>query len=507
MILNSSFQPKIDQQNLMAVETLRAEFQTILTKQIDTVKANNFTDRSSTAFSSTITDSFSFVESLETQNNDQVTDLRRIIENLDSAGYNIRDCADFYKTSRKVMLDDKFRFFTLGKCSIDDIRFMDWDMLDPKIKSWNRAVLLCFKNLFVKEKLLYEQIFRGLRSFAYDEGFLGIVYECALHLINFAQGISVTKLSFVQFFEVLDVYELLTIKVFPSLNAVFGSNLSQSVTVRDKAVQTVESLAKFITNLLLVFESSVHRESNNNNSKGIAGGIADLTEFAMKYITKFVEHKEALAGLIVSQPTMNREFDDDLVYSEVAGKSPFELHLIWIIRSLKYKLKGKSEFYKDVPLRFLFIMNNVNYVVQKIKGNPELQEIIGNEYLSRLDKYVLEAADSYKNSSWGEVLHCLRDEGLHVRSLCTSWLSKYTFKKRLRKFSAAFYGVCEAQSTWIVPDTELQGELHRLILEELTPAYNTFLGQNLSHPGNPVGYNIYSVNDLEDKIHNLFVQR
>lgn len=492
----------------MGVETLRSEFRNILTNQIDTFKANNFTDRSSTAFSSTITDSFSFVESLESQNNDQVNDLRRIIEKLDSDGYNIRDCVDFYKTSRKVTLDEKFRCFDLAKCSIDDIRNMEWELLDPKIKSWNRAVRLCFKILFVKEKLLYEQIFGGLRSFAYDEGFLGIVYEFALHLINFAQGISVTKLSFMHLFEVLDVYESLTIKVLPSLNAVFGSNLSQSVSVRDKAAQTVESLARFIRKMLSVFESSVlHEKSNNNISGGISGGIVRLTEFAMNYITNLVKHKEVLDRLIVSQPTTSMEIDDDLVYLEVSGKTPFELHLIWIIRSLKYNLKGKSEFYNDVPLRFLFLMNNVNYIVQKIRGHPELQEIIGNEYLNRLNRYVLEAADGYKNLSWGGVLHCLRDDGLQVRSLCTFWLSRSTLKNRLKSFNAAFDGVCQAQSTWTVPDTELRGELHRSILEELTPAYNTFLGQNRRHTGNPVRYIRYSVNDLEDKIHNLFVQR
>ena len=42
------------------------------------------------------------------------------------------------------------------------------------------------------------------------------------------------------------------------------------------------------------------------------------------------------------------EIDDDLVYLEVAGKAPFELHVVWIIRILKYNLKGKSEFYKEV---------------------------------------------------------------------------------------------------------------------------------------------------------------
>ena len=52
--------------------------------------------------------------------------------------------------------------------------------------------------------------------------------------------------------------------------------------------------------------------------------------------------------MIESQPTTSMEIDDDLVYLEVAGKAPFELHVVWIIRILKYNLKGKSEFYKEM---------------------------------------------------------------------------------------------------------------------------------------------------------------
>ncbi|XP_017255524.1 exocyst complex component EXO70C2 [Daucus carota subsp. sativus] len=495
---------KIDQQIPMGVESLRTEFRNILNKQVETVKANHFTDRSSTAFSSTITDSFSFVESLDSQNNDQFNELRRIVQDLDSHGYNIGEYVEFYKSSRRFILDEKFRGFGIGKCSIDDVRTMDWEMLDPKIKSWNRAARLCFKQLFVREKVLYEQIFGGLRCFEYDEGFLGIVCEFALHLIHFAQGISFTQPSIMKLFEVLDVYESLSNRVLPTLNAVFVSNLSESVSVCNKADQTIDLLAKYIRKVLQLFESSVLQEKSNISG---SGGIIKLTEFAMSYVTSLVQHKEVLVKLIVSQPTTSMEIDDDLVYLEVAGKTPFELHVIWIIRILKYNLKGKSEFYKEVPLRFLFMMNNVNYIVQKIRGHPELQEIVGREYIDRLSRYVSEAADSYKTVSWGGVLHCLRDESLQKRSLCTFWLSKSTLKNRLKSFNAAFNGVCQDQSTWVVQDAELRGEVHRSILDELTPAYNSFLGQNRSLSGNPVRHIRYTVNDLEGTVHNLFVQR
>ncbi|CAH1444403.1 unnamed protein product [Lactuca virosa] len=76
-------------------------------------------------------------------------------------------------------------------------------------------------------------------------------------------------------------------------------------------------------------------------------------------------------------------------------RSSLTLHLIWIIVILQFNIEGNSKHYKDNSLAHLFIMNNVHYIVKKIKGSSELREMIGDHYLRKLTAKFRQAATSY----------------------------------------------------------------------------------------------------------------
>ncbi|KAA8541614.1 hypothetical protein F0562_022766 [Nyssa sinensis] len=153
-------------------------------------------------------------------------------------------------------------------------------------------------------------------------------------------------------------------------------------------------------------------------------------------------------------------------FAELEGRTPLALHLTWITVILQFNLEGKSKHYKDASLAHLFIMNNVHYIVQKIKGYPELREMISDYYLRKLTGKFRQAATSYQRSTWVRVLYCLRDEGLHLREeLCIS------------------------------------------ISEKLIPAYRSFLGRfriHIESGKHPETYIKYSVEDLETAILEFF---
>lgn len=481
------------------METLRSEFRAILTRQTNRVHTALFADRSSTAFSSTITDTFSY-ELQDDEHIDEVYDLRRIIERLNSAG-NVGDCVEFYRSSRKLIVDAKFRHLGVG-----DFRSLEWEMLAPKIKLWIRAARVCFEALFIKEKKLCEQIFSGLGNSTSDECFIGIVKESALQLINFAEGVSSTRPSFLKLFEILDLY-LALFNVLPGLNSIFHSKLSESVCVRIEAARTVDLLAELVRNMLSLFENSVLHEQLNSPVSG--GTIHPLTKYAVSYIRRIADYKEALTQLITSKPTSSVGNYDDMEFLEVPGKSPLVLHLIWIIISLKFNLEAKSKHYQDVSLGHLFLMNNVRYIIQRVEGSSVLQEMIGRDYIRKLGEYILQEADSYNRSTWDRVLYCLRGEGLYSGFFCSLKLSKATLKDRFKSFNATFDEVCQTQSTWLVLDSQLRGQLHQLILKKLTPAYMSFLDQFRSHietEKHPERYIKYSVQGLENAVCGLFVE-
>ncbi|KAJ6415805.1 hypothetical protein OIU84_004575 [Salix udensis] len=109
---------------------------------------------------------------------------------------------------------------------------------------------------------------------------------------------------------------------------------------------------------------------------------------------------------------------------------------------------GKSKHYKDASLAHLFMMNNVHYIVQKVKGSPELREMIGDDYLRKLTGKFRQAATSYQRATWVSVLYCLRDEGLHISGSFSSGVSKSALRERFKTFNAMFEEVHRTQATW-----------------------------------------------------------
>ena len=76
-------------------------------------------------------------------------------------------------------------------------------------------------------------------------------------------------------------------------------------------------------------------------------------------------------------------------------------------------------------------MNNVHYIVQKVKSSPELREIIGDLYLRKLTGIFRHAATKYQRATSVRVLNSLRDEGLHVSGSFSSGVSKSAFEREV----------------------------------------------------------------------------
>ncbi|KAI3747205.1 hypothetical protein L6452_09656 [Arctium lappa] len=113
---------------------------------------------------------------------------------------------------------------------------------------------------------------------------------------------------------------------------------------------------------------------------------------------------QTLGELIVSKrATASRNSGDssspDIDFTDHEGPSSLALHLIWIISILHFNLEGKSTHYKDNSLAHLFIMNNVHYIVQKIKGSQELRDMIEDNYLRILTKVFRQAATNYQQAT------------------------------------------------------------------------------------------------------------
>ncbi|OMO66074.1 Exocyst complex protein Exo70 [Corchorus olitorius] len=435
-----------------------------------------------------------------------IADLQAIATRMISSGY-LRECIQVYGSVRKSAVDSSFRKLGIEKLSIGDIQRLEWEALESKIRRWIRAAKVCIRILFASEKRLCEQIFECVGTDIDDACFMETVKGPAIQLFNFAEAISISRRSPEKLFKILDLHDAL-MDLLPDIEAVFDSKSSDSIRVQ--AAEILSRLAEAARGILSEFENAVLREPSRVPVPG--GTIHPLTRYVMNYISLISDYKQTLIELIMSKPSTGSRYSGDpstpdMEFAELEGKTPLALHLIWIIVILQFNLDGKSKHYRDASLAHLFMMNNVHYIVQKVKGSPELREMIGDDYLRKLTGKFRQSATSYQRATWVNVLYCLRDEGLHVSGGFSSGVSKSALRERFKTFNAMFEDVHRTQATWLIPDAQLREELRISISEKLLPAYRSFLGRFRSHiesGKHPENYIKYSVEDLETAVLDFF---
>lgn len=430
-----------------------------------------------------------------------IHNLRSIAERMIAAGY-VRECIQVYGSVRKCAIDSSFRKLGIEKLSIGDVQRLEWDALEAKIRRWIRAAKVCVRILFASEKVLCERIFEDPAD---DTCFMETVKGPAIQLFNFAEAISISRRSPEKLFKILDLHDAL-LDLLPDVEAVFRSNLSESIRVQ--ASEILSRLAEAARGILSEFENAVQREPSRVPVPG--GTIHPLTRYVMNYISLISDYKQTLLELIVSKPRYCEEDQTavpEMELSEGEERSPLAFHLIWIMMNLQHNLEGKSKHYKDTSIAYLFIMNNIHYIVQKVKGSPELREIIGDHYLRKLTGKFRQAATSYQRATWVRILHCLRDEGLHVSGSFSSGVSRSALRERFKTFNSMIEETHRTQATWLIPDPQLREELRISIAEKLLPAYRSFLGRFRGHiesGKHPEMYIKYSVDDLENAVLDFF---
>ncbi|XP_068660921.1 exocyst complex component EXO70A1-like [Aristolochia californica] len=448
------------------------------------------------------------VQEIDLIPSEAIYDLRNIAERMVAAGC-LRECIQVYGSVRKSVVDSSLRQLGVEKLSIGDVQRLGWDALESKIRKWIRVAKICVRILFASEKRLCERIFEDLAPpdlEADDTCFMETVKGAAIQVFNFAEAISISRRSPEKLFKILDLHDTVS-DLLPDIASVFRSKSSESV--RTQAEDILTRLAEAARGILSEFENAVQREPSKIPVPG--GTLHPLTRYVMNYVSLISDYKQTLIELIVTKPSGGSRFSGDplpdMDFPDSEDKSPLDLHLVWIIMNLQLNLESKALLYKDTALSPLFLMNNVHYIVQKIKGSPELREMVGDDYLRRLTGKYRQWATSYQRATWVRILSCLRDEGLHVSGGFSSGVSKAALRERFKSFNSSFEEAHRVQSTWFVPDSQLREELRISIAEKLLPAYRSFLGRfrnYLESSRHSEMYIKYSVEDLESALLDFF---
>ncbi|GLT66905.1 hypothetical protein SLA2020_392450 [Shorea laevis] len=382
---------------------------------------------------------------------------------LEKAGQSITEVE---RASAPAMADLK----AIAECMIDSSGLLKFTRstgkyLSKMIENWLNVVKIAVKTLFAGEKVLCNHVFPVSKTIR-ESCFAEITREGALNLFMFPELVSKYKKSPERIFRFMELHGALS-KLWPETESIFDFESTSGIKLQ--ALTSLHKLSHSVCIILSDFQSSIQKDSSRTLVTG--GGIHPLTESSMSYLSSLAEYSETLSDIVADCPFSENSSPFPESYTIDRSKPAASVHLAWLILVLLCKLDRKAELYKDVALAYLFLTNNLQFIVEKVQTNP-LKELLGEEWVCRHTKKVKLYALSYELQAWNKVLTSLPGES-------SSAMSPEELKDCFRRFNATFEEAYQKQTTWIVPNRKLRDELKVSIARKLVPMYKEFYEAHL----------------------------
>ncbi|KAK5835666.1 exocyst complex component EXO70B1 [Gossypium arboreum] len=424
--------------------------------------------------------------------------LNKISKLMISGGYEF-ECYEVYMVTRRNTIEETLNKLGFEKISLDDIQRMQWEAMEREIPPWVRAFKECANIYFSAEHKLAQTIFSDNPSVA-KSLFANLIRVLFLQLLNFAEAVALSKRSTEKLFKFLDIYETLQ-DHSSAIDSLFPEECAKEL--KAELTATRSKIGETAICIFCDLENSIKSDTGRTPVPG--GAVHPLTRYTMNYL-KYAcdEYKDTLEQVFKEHSTSKpRDYQGNSQSNNDENQSPFSRHLIKIMDLLDSILEAKSKLYKDVALSNIFMMNNGRYILQKIKGSPEIHQAMGDDRYKKRSYELRNYHQSYKRETWMKLLDCLNMEGLNVNGKVV----KPALKERFKSFNAKFEEIHRTQSSWVVSDKQMQSELRVSIAGVIIPAYRSFLGRFSGYltPGRQTEkYIKFQPEDIEAYIEGLF---
>ncbi|XP_062171539.1 exocyst complex component EXO70H1-like [Alnus glutinosa] len=422
-----------------------------------------------------------------------MADLKAIADCMISSGYG-KECVKIYKIIRKSIVDETLYHLGLERLTLSQAQKMDWEVMELKIKSWLNAVKVAVKTLFYGERILCDDVFSSSASIR-ESCFDDISREAAISLFAFPEIVAKCKKSPEKMFRTLDLYEAIS-GLWPEIESIFSDESTSAV--RSQAITSLIKLGEAVRTMLTDFETAIQKESSKTAVPG--GGVHPLTRYVMNYISFLTDYSGVLADIVADWPlVVQAPLPESYFGSPDLDDSPISVRIAWLILVLLCKLDGKAEHHKDVALSYLFLANNLQYVVVKIRTS-NLKLHLGDDWVAKHESKVKQYAANYERMGWSKVFESLPENP-------TAEISPEQARDCFRKFNAAFDAAYKKQSSWVVSDPKLRDEIRVSLAKKLGSAYQDFYDKNragVRQVAGSVSCVRYSPDDMGNYLSDLF---
>ncbi|KAL0344573.1 UNVERIFIED_CONTAM: Exocyst complex component EXO70H1 [Sesamum radiatum] len=507
---NSSSDKLVRAQSLMqiAMKRLQKEFYQILSMNrahLDPESVSTRSSRTSTGSSTSDYDdddddirvaneSISEVEDVSTV---AMADLKLIAECMISSGY-AKECLKIYKIIRKSIVDEGIYKLGVEKFTSSQIHKMHWEVAELRIKNWLNAVVTAVKTLFNGERILCDYVFASSDSIR-ESCFTEITREGAMILFGFPENVAKhSKKSPEKVFRVLDMYAGIS-NNWPEIDSIFS--FESTTNIKSQALTSLIKLGEFVRSALNDFESVILKDSSKSPVAG--AGIHYLTIDAMNYLSILADYSNILSDILADSPPPAKNLLPESYFgfsdSDESPAPAISLKMAWLVLVLLCKLDTKAKYYKDVSLAYLFLANNLQYVVVKVQTS-NLRYILGDQWLTKHESKVKQFASNYERLGWGHVIDSLPSDP-------AAPVTPEKVKEIFKKFNTSFDQAHKKQAICVVPDSKLRDHIKVSIARKILGLYRQFYSahrQTMERERNSASVVRYAPEDVGHHLSDLF---
>ncbi|KAI3799791.1 hypothetical protein L1987_35094 [Smallanthus sonchifolius] len=399
-----------------------------------------------------------------------ISNLRLIADTMIRSGYS-KECIGLYKIIRKATIDEALFHLGIQHHNRSQIkRLINNPHLDDHVKSWLDAVQIAVKTVFHGEKLLCDHVFSShtaIRNLCFKNS----TKEGAFNLFMFPELIATRckRLKSETIFVMMDLYNSIS-DLWPEIESIFSDESVSSVKIQ--ALSCLQKLGDSVRTILDELESSIQNNSSKLTVSG--GGIHPLNNSVMTYLSSLADYGSALSDVIVDDLPFKEQSLFIKSYLNCLNSGEFSrvavsVNFAWIILVLLCKLDGKARFHNYVALSYLFLVNNLHFIIEKVRAT-NLRFILGEEWITNHEKKLKQYVSSYESMSWNKVISCLPESSL---------VSPEKVRGCFRRLYFTFEEVYGKQTSWIVVDEKMRRKMKASIANKLVPAYEEFFEKHL----------------------------
>ncbi|KAL0533757.1 hypothetical protein IC582_027801 [Cucumis melo] len=402
-----------------------------------------------------------------------IKNLKSIAEGMISAGYG-KECVKIYVVGRKSIVEEGLYNLGVAKTNYHHVHRMEWEVLEVKIKNWLNAVKIAVKTFFEAEKFLSDQVFSSSASIR-ESVFSEITKESALTLFSFPEMAVKSKKTPEKIFLILDLYEAI-FDLWPEIESMFI--YESTASVRSLIDHSLTKIAESIRSMLIDFESHIQKDSSKTPVPG--GGVHPLTRYVMNYIAFLSDYSGILPGIVADWPLiLHSPLPESFFGGNDSEENPLTIRMAWLILVLLSKLDSKAELYHDAPLSYIFLANNLEYIVVKVRTS-NLRFVLGDEWIESHETKVRQYASSYQRMGWSRVFLSLPENPM-------AEISPERARKHFHDFNIAFEEAYRHQVSWVVTDSKLREHIKISLGKKLGTLYGEFYINNRSRLENLYG--------------------